>query len=102
MEESKFIIEEINDPELNARIHAEGEQFRKNMHWLSSHWNDVLPEARGRYIAVAGQQAFFADHPLEAQHLATTAHPEDKGILVQYVYPHMGHRFYGNRRRMGS
>jgi hypothetical protein len=101
MDEPKFTIEEIDDPAFNARIHAEGAQFKNNLHWLSSHWEDVLPQARGRYIAVAGQQPFIADDPVEAERLAAAAHPEDKGILVQYVYPSKEARLYGHRRRMG-
>ena len=101
MEETRFTIAINEDPEFNARIHAEGAQFKKNLHWLSAHWADVLPQARGRYIAVAGQEPFFHDDPVEAERLAAVAHPEDKGILVQYVYPSKEARSYGHRRRLG-
>ena len=102
MEERKFIIEEINDPEFNALIHSQGVQFKKNMRWLSSHWEDVLPQARGQYVAVAGGEAFLAPDPIEAERLASLAHPEDKGIFVQHVYAEKGARLYGHRRREGS
>jgi len=102
MEEQKFTIEVIDDPEFNARIHAEGLQFKKNMHWLSAHWEDVLPQARGQYVAVAGEEAFLSPDPIEAEQLATRAYPEDKGVFVRYVYPEKGARLYGHRRRMGS
>lgn len=101
MDERKFTIEVIDDPEFNARIHAQGVQFKKNLDWLSAHWADVLPQARGRFIAVAGQEPFFADDPLEAKRLAEARHPDDKGVLVQYVYPDKGVRVYGYRREMG-
>jgi hypothetical protein len=102
MDEPKFTIEEIDDPVFNARLHAEGAQFKKNMDWLSSHWAEVLPRASGKFVAVAGQEAFVADDPLEAERLATAAHPEDKGVFVKYVNPKKGIRLYGNRRRMAT
>jgi len=100
MDEPKFTIEINDDPEFNARFHARLAQFRKNSEWLSAHWGDVLPRASGRFIAVAGQEPFIADDPLEAERLASAAHPEDEGVYVKYVDPRKGIRLYGNRRRM--
>ena len=102
MQDRKFTIEINDDPELNARIHTEGDQFRKNIHWLSSHWHEVLPQARGQYVAVAGCEAFLAKDPIEAERLASQAHPEDKGVFVQFIHPEHGARHYGYRRRMDS
>lgn len=100
MDEPKFTIEIIDDPEFNARFHARLAQFKKNSDWLSAHWGDVLPQASGRFIAVAGQEPFIADDPLEAERMASVAHPEDEGVYVKYVDPRKGIRLYGNRRRM--
>ena len=100
MDEPKFIIEEINDPVANAPFHAQREQFRKNSRWLSAHWADVLPRALGKYVAVAGQEAFIHDDPLEAERLASEAHPEDRGVFCKYVNPQKGRRMYGNFGRM--
>jgi hypothetical protein len=104
MEEQKFTIEVVDDPELNTQLRAEGAQFKKNLEWLASHWADVLPQARGKYIAVAGQEPFIADDAIEAEKLAVAKHPEGKGVLVQYVYssPNVATRTYGYHRRMGS
>jgi hypothetical protein len=100
MDEQGFIIEVIDDPEVNARYRAIHDQFRANADWLSNHWPDVLPQAYGKYVAVAGQQAFISEDPLEAERLASTAHPEDKGILVKYVSSFKGPRMYGSLRKV--
>jgi hypothetical protein len=55
------------------------------------HWSDLLPQARGKFLAVAGQEAFLADIPEEAWAQAQAAHPEDDGALCQYVFPEGGH-----------
>lgn len=102
MEEQKFTIEVIDDPVLNARFNAQQAQFRKNSDWLSSHWSDVLPQANGKFVAVAGQEAFISEDPIEAERLATAAHPDDKGVFVKYVNPQKGIRLYGNRLRMAT
>ena len=100
MEEQKFVIEFNDDPVFNAESHARRLQFKKNVDWLSAHWADVLPRASGKFVAVAGQEAFVAEDPLEAERLAVAAHPDDKGVYVKYLDPRKGIRLYGNRRRM--
>ncbi len=96
--EPKVIIEEITDPVEIAKDREQHEEFKRNCHWLQEHWAELLPGARGRFIAVAGQEAFLADSPQEALKLAECAHPADKGIFMQYVLPSQGPRIYGNRR----
>ena len=98
MSESKLTLEEVNDPEVVARSRAQDERARLNGDWLQSHWDDVLPQALGKYLAVAGQEAFIAGTPDEAWALARVAHPEDDGAFVQYINPERGPRIYGNRR----
>ena len=97
MSEPRFVIEEVTDPEEIARFRAQHERFRRNSDWLAAHWADVLPQARGRFLAVACQEAFIADSMEEAWTLATEAHPEDTGALLQYVIPERGPRIYANR-----
>jgi hypothetical protein len=97
MTESRFTIEEVTDPAEVARFRAQGEQAQRNSDWLQAHWPDLLPQALGRFVAVAGQEAFLADTPTAARALAVAAHPEDRGVLVQYVRPEKGPRIYGNR-----
>jgi hypothetical protein len=85
--EPKFIIEEVTDPAEIARHRNCMEKFSRNSDWLETHWSDVLPQAHGRFIAVAGQEAFVADTLEQALSQAKAAHPDDEGLLVQYVFP---------------
>jgi hypothetical protein len=98
MDRPKLVIEEVNDPVENARARAQFERAKRNGDWLQAHWADVLPQARGRFLAVAGQEAFIADTPDEAWAWTRTAHPEDDGAFVQYVRTTTGPRIYAYRR----
>jgi hypothetical protein len=98
--EPQFVIEEVTDPVAIGRSQAQFARFRRNSEWLQAHWSDLLPQAQGRFIAVAGQEAFVADTPQEAWAKARAAHPEDDGAFSQYVIPHPGPRIYAHCRRM--
>ena len=102
MKEPIFQIEEINDPVEVARCKAQDERGRRNSDWLQAHWPDLLPQARGKFVAVAGQEAFIADTHEEAWARARKAHPEDDGALSQYVFPGKGPRIYACRWRMAG
>jgi len=102
MNEPKLVIEEVTDPVEIARHREQDEQFQRNLDWIESHWSDILPAAYGKYVAVAGQQAFVADSPQDARALAEAAHPNDKGIWVHYLRRPGGPRIYGNRWPMAS
>ena len=97
MSEPRFIIEEVTDPEEIARHRDVAERAKRNRDWLQAHWPDLLPQALGRFLAVAGQEAFVADTPEEALALAETAHPEDTGVIFQYVIAEPGARIYAHR-----
>jgi hypothetical protein len=97
MDEPKLVIEEVNDPVATERVRLAQERYRRNSDWLAAHWGDLLPGALGKHVAVAGQEAFVADTPQEAIAAAQAAHPEDQGLLIQYVIPHKGPRFYDCR-----
>jgi hypothetical protein len=102
MEPPRFGIEEVNDPSAIARCRAQDEWARRNSDWLQAHWPDLLPHARGRFVAVAGQEAFVADTPEDAWAQARVAHPEDEGALCQYVFPEGGPRIYAHPRRVAG
>ncbi|HEV3003394.1 MAG TPA: hypothetical protein VGX78_02990 [Pirellulales bacterium] len=91
-------IEEIREPDLFSQRVRQGARAKLNRDWLSAHWTDVLPAARGRFLAVAGQEAFIADTARQAWDLAGAAHPEDDGAICQYIYREVGPRIYGNCR----
>ncbi len=97
MNEPHFTITEVQDEEEIADFRVQHEQARRNSEWLQGHWQELLPQALGKFLAVAGQQAFIADTSQQAWQLAQEAHPQDRGILLQYVRPQRGPRFYGNR-----
>ncbi|MBY0527370.1 MAG: hypothetical protein K2R98_28500 [Gemmataceae bacterium] len=96
-EPPKYVIEEVNDPEYVARFKASMAQFKANLDWLQAHWGDLLPQARGKYVAVAGREAFIADTAKEAYDWADTAHPYDEGAWVTHVRRTPGYNAYANR-----
>jgi hypothetical protein len=97
MREPRFIIEEVTDPEEIARARAQEERAHRNDEWLQAHWPEIAPKARGRFLAVAGQEVFIADTPEEAWAMAMEAHPDDDGAHAQYVIPEPGPRIYARR-----
>jgi hypothetical protein len=98
--ENGFIIEAVDDPVHAGPIRNQIERGRRNMEWLSAHWALVLPQARGRFVAVAGQEAHLADSAEEAWAWSKSAHPEDDGAIVQYVRRDQGPRIYAHRRHV--
>jgi hypothetical protein len=95
--EPKFVIEEVTEPGEAARLLDQDKRARRNEIWLQSHWSELLPGARGRFIAVAGQEAFIADNQEEARAKARAAHPADDGIIEQYIRPERGPRLYAHQ-----
>jgi hypothetical protein len=96
IKENKVTIEEVNDPAVTARARAQHERAERNGDWLQHQWPNLLPQALGKFVAVAGQEAFIADTPEEAWAWAGKAHPEDDGAMVQYVRPDRGPRIYAH------
>lgn len=94
IQQPKFVIEEVDDPDKVARYKAQDARARLNRDWLQANWPNLLPAARGRFIAVAGQEAFIADSAEEAWAMAKAAHPDDDGVIDQYVRPEPGPRIY--------
>ena len=95
--EKKLVLEEDHDPVRAAEHKTRRKRYVRNSDWLTAHWPDLLPAARGRHVAVAAQEAFVADTPEEAWAMARAAHPEDDGALLQYVPKEEGPRIYANR-----
>lgn len=96
--EAAFTIEQNADPERAKHIRALREQAERNMTWLEGHWGDLLPRARGKFVAIAGQEAFIADTASEAWEWAARVHPDDEGALVRYVRTTLGPRIYAHSR----
>ncbi len=92
-----IIIEEVNDPVEISRHREIAEAFERNSNWLQANWQNLMPQARGKFLAVAGQEAFLADTPEEAWSWSEQHHPEDKGPIVRYVIEKEGPRIYVGR-----
>ena len=56
---------------------ARQERARRNSAWLQAHWGLLLPHAVGKFVAVAGEEAFIADTPQQAWAWAAETHPQD-------------------------
>jgi hypothetical protein len=90
------VFEIETDPDELAEIHEIDRQAKLNSDWLEAHWADILPQARGKFLAVAGQEAFIADTHEEAWTRAKAAHPEDRGAISQHVRASRGPRIYAH------
>jgi hypothetical protein len=102
MTKPDFVIATIDDPTRVEAAHAQLERGRRNLDWLAEHWKDLLPQARGRFVAVAGQEAHVAESAADAWAWAKTVHPEDDGALVQYVRREQGPRIYAYRGHLAQ
>lgn len=92
----------IDDPARERETRAQVERGRRNLEWLAEHWADLLPQARGRFVAVAGQEGHVADSAADAWEWARAAHPEDDGAIVHYVRHEQGPRIYAYRRHLAQ
>ena len=81
-----------------AAVRARQERARRNSEWLQTHWGQLLPEAFGKFVAVAGEEAFVADTPQQAWAWAAQKHPQDDTATVQYINSRPGPKVYANRR----
>jgi len=98
MHASQYVIEDVTNPDEIARFRAQDARHRRNSEWLQTHWVEVLPQARGKFLAVADREAFIADTPAEAWTWVYAMHPEDNGAFVRYIRPEEGPRIYADRR----
>ena len=81
---SALRIEEVTEPEVINAARVRAEQGRGNANWLESHWSDLLPRARGKFIAVAGGEGFVAETVQAAWNWVNENHSGDGGAFVQY------------------
>ena len=98
MAAARIDIEEVTDPADVEVFQKADEQHARNSEWLESHWVELLPAASGKFVAVAGQEAYIAESVEEALRWVEQAHPHDRGSIVQFVWRHEGPRIYGTRR----
>jgi hypothetical protein len=95
----KVTIEVIDDPPDREENIAALEAHRRNTNWLQYQWPWLLPQARGKYVVVADQEAFIAATREEAIAWIKANHPNDPGAFWQYVpsVPVQGARCYAHR-----
>ncbi len=92
-------MEEVTDPEEIAKARAQHESYNRNLAWLNAHFKEVYTRHRGKFICVAGEELFVAATPKKVIALAKSAHPEDDGRLIRYIYPRKMARIYANQWR---
>ena len=97
-----FMFEEESDPQVIARHHAQDQRQKRNLAWLESHWGQLLPQARGRFLAVADEQAFIAQSADAAWEWIDVNHPKDVGAFVQHVPAKPAMRIYANTGTVDS
>jgi hypothetical protein len=100
--ENRLTMELVDFADVSAEHRAQRERFERNSDWLEAHWSDLLPQARGKHVVVAGEEAFLADSPEEARAMAKAAHPDDDGAFGRYVFPNEYPRIYANRRQVAT
>jgi hypothetical protein len=99
---ASLIIEEVTDPTAIEAARGRARQASSNAGWLEEHWPDLLPRARGKFIALAGGQGFVAETVQDAWAWIDENHPGDGGAFVQYVPSVPGPRIYANRRHLAQ
>ena len=100
MKSPTLTIEEVTDASAVKAAHARAQQGATNADWLERHWCELLPRARGKFIAVADGEGFVAETVQAAWAWVDENHPEDGGAFVQYVPRVQGPRIYANRRHL--
>ena len=98
LKEKGITVSEETDPEIIAQMKTAAETYHRNEAWMDAHWEEMFPQAKGKMIAVAGQEAFIADTTEEALAKAHAAHPEERaGVVCRYVFPDRKPRIYVGR-----
>lgn len=97
-----FVIEEIQDPSASEHNRRQHERAERNREWLQTHGEELLPRARGKFLAIAGQEAYVADTPEETWAWIRSAHSDDNGAFVQWVRSEQEPRIYANRRVLAA
>jgi hypothetical protein len=102
MNENPITMDVVEASSVSANSRAQHARFKRNSDWLQAHWPDLLPDALGKHLVVAGQEAFLADTSAAAWAMAKSAHPDDDGAFCQYVPSHRGPRIYAHRGRVAG
>ena len=93
----EMTLEEIRKPDGDSVQRAHRDRAAKNWDWLQAHWSELLPQAYGKYLAVANQDAFIADTLEVALAWVRETHPGDTGHIIEYIMPPTGPRIYSGQ-----
>ena len=64
MYESQYVIEDVTNPDDIARFRAQDVRHRRNSAWLQTHWAEVFPQTRGKFLKAHPR---VSDHSHRAQ-----------------------------------
>jgi len=98
MGQTKVVIEEVNDPELAAKLRAQDGKFGRNLAIFKAHAPELFARHRGKVIVVAGEELHVAETAEAAWAWARTTHPDDQGVFVHHIPLGKGWRIYANPR----
>lgn len=76
---------DVTDEQDLAAARERRRQFDRNSDWLQQHIAEVYAQHRGKFVCIAGAEAFFGDTVQGAVSLATAAHPDDQGWFTRYI-----------------
>lgn len=83
---SPFEMREVTDPVEVAKAKAMRAEFDRNSQWLENHFSEVyLPQNRGKFICISGEEAYIADTVQEAIAQGRAAHPQESGWFTRYI-----------------
>src|SRR5688572_22050354 len=84
--EQELEMFEVTDPAELAAAGVRRQYFDKNSAWLQAHIADFQdPKLGGKFLCVAGQEAFVGDTVEEVIARARAAHPDDVGYFTRYI-----------------
>ena len=85
-EEPRIEMFEVTEPKELADASELQAQADRIWAWWKEHMAEVVvPANRGKFVCVAGQEAFVADTVQAAIALAIAAHPDDRGRITHYI-----------------
>lgn len=93
----QIVLEIETDPAEVAAARARHERAKRNAAWLNAHAHEVYTRNRGRYVCIAGEEAFAADALEDALAAAKAKHPDDDGSFFFFIPRHKAIRVYAHR-----
>jgi len=77
---------EVTDPAELAAADIRRAHFDRNSAWLQAHIKEVCTDdRRGKFLCIAGEEAFVGDSVEDVVARARSAHPDDQGWFTRYI-----------------